>query len=150
MSRNPISTARRLVLAVPVLSVVLLLCISVFAQDKTDSGDKIKELKKQRLALLVKIYEGTAKAHIHEPERTNVDQVRQSKADVFTARLDLAESKDDRIKICEEVIKDAVEWEKIVESLITEGGQMSALDRSKAQADLLAARIALEKTKISK
>jgi hypothetical protein len=41
-------------------------------------------------------------------------QVQQTKADLFAARLDLAEKKEDRIKICEGHVKDAEAWEQSV------------------------------------
>jgi hypothetical protein len=148
MSHCTSTIARYFVLAV--LSVAFLMCGSAFTQDKADSGDnKIKELKKQRLALLVKIQKGTAEAHKQVPDEIPFSQVRQTTVDVFAAQLDLAETKDDRIRICEEMVQDAVDWEKGVEEQFKQR-QASGLDAAKAQADVLAARIALEKTKASK
>lgn len=147
MRHSLTSTARHLVLAV--LSVVLLIGSSAFSQDKTNSGDKIKELKKQRLALLVKIQKGTAEMHKQDPEETPFDQVRKTTLDVFAARLDLAETKDDRIKICEEMVNEAVEWEKSVKEQVKQG-QAAALDAIKAEAHVVTTRIALEKAKAAK
>src|SRR5947209_4646569 len=100
MSRRPASTARHVVLAVTFLSGFFLMCNSAFAQDKTGSGDKIKELNEKRLGLLVKIHEVTLKGYQAGDGKFTYAQVHQTKADLLAARLDLAEKKEDRIKIC--------------------------------------------------
>jgi len=148
MRHNPKLTARLPVLAV--LSGIVLMCGSAFTQDKTDPGNNIKALKEQRLALLVKIEKGTAEVYKQSSETgITIDQVRQTKADVFTARLDLAETRDDRIKICEEMLNEAAGWAKFVQVQV-DRGEVGALDAVKAQAHVLATRIALENAKASK
>lgn len=146
MSHCPTTTARFLALAG--LSAAFLMCGSAFTQEETDSGDKIKELKEERLALLVTIQNMTAKG-FREGLHFTADQVHQAKLDVFTARLDLAETKEYRIKICEEMVNEDTEWATIVEKHV-QAGQLNAVEPVKAQAHVLAARIALEKAKAAK
>ncbi len=110
MSRRPASTARHFVRAVTFLSVFFLMGNAAFAQDKTGAGDKIKELKEQRLVLLVKIHRFALEGWKQGIPTFTLAQVYQAQTDLFAARLDLAEKKEDRIKICEAAVKDAEAW----------------------------------------
>jgi outer membrane protein TolC len=127
------------------LSLLLAFCNSVIADDKAEPSDKIKELKEKRLAVLVKISD-----ILEERQRNGIvlhfDAVHKAKVDVLAARLDLAETKEDRIKVCEEAVKEATEWEAILKQSV-EGGFASPIDLLKAQAATLESRIALEKAK---
>ena len=149
MSRKTASTARHFVLAVTFLSVFFLMCNSAFAQDKTGASDKIKELKEKRLVLLKEIHKFTDQAWQMGAGKITFAQVRQAEADLLAALLDLAEKKEARIKICEEAVKNAEEWEKRVAKLV-ETGQEPLFGRLQAQAYVLETRIALEKAKAAK
>jgi outer membrane protein TolC len=150
MSRRPALTARQFVVGVTFLSVFFLMCNSTFAQDKSGSADKIKELKEKRLVLLVKIYENTFRSW---PQgKITVAQVHQAKTDLLAARLDLAEKKEDRIKICEEAVQDAEAWENRVVDRFNKGeiDGPNGIDVDRSRAYVLEIRIALEKAKAAK
>ncbi len=149
MSRRPASTARQFVLAVTFLSVFFLMGNSTFAQDKPGSGDKIKELKEKRLVLLVKTHEIAVLLWQQNDPKITFAQVQQTKADLFAARLDLAEKKEDRIKICEGHVKDAEAWEQSVRKR-AETSRELGIASFQAQAYVLETRIALEKAKAAK
>jgi hypothetical protein len=152
MSRRPASTARQFVLAVTCLSVFFLMGNSAFAQDKKASGDKIKELKEKRLVLLEKILGNTVQAYSGRTKIT-FDQVHQAQADYVSARLELAEKKADRIKICEEAVKMAEAVEKRVVDRFNKGDPddgTTGIDVDRSQVYVLETRIALEKAKAAK
>jgi hypothetical protein len=127
------------------LSLLLTVASSVTADDKAEPSDKIKELKEKRLAVLVKIVDS-----LEQKQRGGMllpfDAVHKAKVDVLAARFDLAETKEDRIKVCEEAVKEAADWEASLKNLV-EGGFASPVDLLKAQAGGLECRIALEKAK---
>jgi proline dehydrogenase len=149
MSRRPASTASHFVLAVTFLGVFFLMCNSAFAQDKTGSGDKIKELKESRLVLLEKIHRFAIEALKQGDPKITFAQVHQTQAGLLAARLDLAEKKEDRIKICEDAVNNAEAWQESVRRLV-ETGRESGIRILQAQAYVLETRIALEKAKAAK
>jgi hypothetical protein len=135
---------RPILILVCLLSLLLTCCNLVTADEMAEPSDKIKELKEKRLAVLVKIFDT-----LEEKQRSGLvlhfDAVHKAKVDVLAARLDLAETNEDRIKVCEEAVKEANEWEAILKE--QEGAFASPIDRLKAQAAGLECRIALEKAK---
>jgi hypothetical protein len=125
------------------LSVLLTFGNPFPAVGKAEPSDSIKELKEKRLALLVRIYKAT-----EERSRIDVnlpsDEVHKTKIAVDAARLDLAETKEDRVKACEDIVRSAEGWEKHVTDLV-KNGHVSPTELLKAQANVLETRIALEK-----
>jgi len=148
MSRSLPSTARPVVLAVPFL-IAFLLCNSAFADEKGGAGNTLKELKEKRLVLLEKAREFALKGYQENATKFTPNQVHLALQALLAARLDLAQTREDRIKICEEAIKDAEAWEKIVIGRVKAGDE-SAIWNFKAQALVLETRITLEQIKAAR
>jgi hypothetical protein len=94
----------------------------------------------------VKIHEFALNALQQGDPKITVAHVHQTKVNLLAARLDLAEKKEDRIKICEEAVKNAVAWEESVRKRVAVGNE-SGIRTLQAQAYVLDTRIALEKAK---
>ena len=122
---------------------IVLLALGPTARAEQPEG--LKQLKEKRLALLLKIHEATKKGQRIDPAMPP-DQVRKTMVDVFAAKLDLAETKADRIKIWEEAVKYAQEWEKQVKEM-RKNGFAAPVDLLNAEAYVLEARIGLEKAR---
>lgn len=118
----------------------------ISAADKPDAPDNIKELKEQRLALLVKFHQATKARHQRDPASVPLREVHKTMLDVLAARVDLAETPQARIKVCEDAVKYAGEWEGTVKDRIKDG-TAPASDALKAQAYVIECRIALAKAK---
>lgn len=111
---------------------------------KSEVSDKIKELLKERLVTVSEVHGLVLQGY--KNGEVSVDQVVHAKAALLNAKLDLAETKGERIKIQEEMVTLAEEWEKIVEQLAA-GQQATRIDVLKAKAHLLEARIGWERAK---
>jgi len=123
--------------------ICLLVTLVTAADVRAEPPDNLKKLKEKRLALLVKIHEATKERQRIDPA---LDAIRNTMVDVLAARLDLAETKEDRIKVLEDAVKYAEQWEKAVKEMV-KGGFAASIDLLKAEAYVLEARIALEKIK---
>ncbi len=124
-------------------SVILLglaLCSRVDSNEAEKSG-KVKELQQKRLAVLEQIHDLTKKGFMDG--LVSHDQLHTAKADLLSARLDYAETKKDRIKICDEAVKDATAWQKTVQAGAA-AKVLSRYDELKAESDLLEAQITRE------
>jgi outer membrane protein TolC len=114
------------------------------AATQVAASDAVKELLKERLATVAEIDRLVQAAY--RAREASLDQVHQTKAALLAAQLDLAETKDDRIKVHQEMVTHAEEWTKIVAQM-AKANEATATDVLKAKARLLEARIALERAK---
>ena len=108
---------------------------------ETETSSKVKELQKKRLAVLQSIYDLTKKGY--ESGAISYEQLRTSKSDLLSARLDYADTKKDRIKACDEAVEEAKKWQKIVQDGV-KALAYSRFDELKAESDLLEAQITRE------
>ena len=113
---------------------------------KVEPSDTVKNLLKERLATVTEIDKLVQTAY--RSAEVGLDQVHQAKAALLAAQLDLAETKDERIKIHEEMVQQAEEWTKSVVE-IAKASQATTIDVLKAKAHLLEAQIALERAKVA-
>lgn len=111
-------------------------------------ADTIKQLLQERLAIVVKIHKAVVEGHSIAPAAVTLDDVHQAEVAVQSARLELCETKQDRIKAHETTVKEAEQWQVLVGKL-GQGGEATPVDLLKAQAYLLEARIGFEKAKIA-
>lgn len=111
-------------------------------------GDGTKELQQKRVVVLKQVHDLTVRAYGAGDKNASFDKVLEAKITLFTAMLELAETKTERIRICNEIVKQAEELEKTVLKL-SQGGQASRIDVLKAQAYVLETQINLEKAKNS-
>jgi len=110
-------------------------------------ADKIKELQKEHLATVTRIYELTLERY--KSGQASPDQLLQAQTAILSAKLELAETKQERIKAHEEMVTLAEQAQEYAQKLV-DAGQGTTIDALKARAHLLRARIALEKAKSEK
>jgi outer membrane protein TolC len=141
MRRTPKSLACLLGVAGCFAGLFLAFCNPAVSNDTEEKSAKVKELEQKRLAVLEKIYD-LARKGVMEGLISH-EQLRAAKSELLSARLDYADTKQERIKICDEVVRDATEWQKSVQQGI-KTGVFSRMDELRAEADLLEAQIARE------
>jgi len=123
------------------VSLFLIFCKPVASDDTEAKRPRIKELEQKRLAVLEKIHDLTKKGFLDG--LVSHEQVHTAKADLLSARLDYAETKKDRIKICDEAVNDALEWQKLVQQGAV-ARVASRIDELRADSDLLSAQLTRE------
>lgn len=134
------------------LAGILLLCGSVAAagEDAKASDKKatpthtIKVLLQERLAVVEKIHQLTVEKY--KSGNANFDEVGQSAIAVLNARLELAESRHERLRILEEMISTAADL-KDVATTLARAAEATQVDVLMAEAQLLQFEIALEREK---
>src|SRR5436853_51363 len=107
-------------------------------------ADKVKELRKEYLATVTKIYELTFARY--KTGQASPDQLLEEQTAILSAKLELAETRQEWIKAYEEMVAPAEQAQEYVLWLVTVG-QATTVDALKAKAALPRARIALEKAK---
>jgi outer membrane protein TolC len=117
------------------------------AAEQGEANDKIKELMQKRLVTVTEIHKLLLKGFMGG--QVPFDRVLEARAAMLRAELDLAETKQDRIKVHVEMVKTAEEMVEIVNRL-AKAQQATRVDVLKAEAQLLEARIGLERAKIAK
>ena len=138
----------RLVVSTAILGcLVLFVASTALSDDKAASQDKIKELKKQRLSQLEEIVK--LENAMYAAGTGQLGDLWKAEQDVLAARLDLAETKEARIKILEEGVKHAEKMASLVEGRF-KTGQVVVAEHLKAKVYVLDAQIALETAKAEK
>ena len=117
-------------------------------QDKANPKDKLKELLQERLATGQMIHDVTVKGYTQGDPKFTLDQVHEAKVKLLEARLDLAETKEQRLKVHEEAVQDAREWEEVA-SKIAQAGRGPPVEVLRARSYHLERRIALERAKMA-
>jgi outer membrane protein TolC len=131
----------------------LLLAVSCFlAVASRSCGADEKATPKDRIRVLLKERVDTAKA-IHDlaVDKYNrgagtIQEVHRAKMAWLNAQFTLAETKGERLKISEEIVKDAKEWEETARRNV-EKGVWERMDALNAKAYRVEAEIALELVK---
>lgn len=117
------------------------------AATRVADSDAVKALLKERLATVAEIDKLVQTAY--RSAEVGLDQVHQAKAALLAAQLDSAETNDERIKIHQEMVRQAEEWTKSVAEM-AKASQATTIDVLKAKARHLEARIAFERAKAAK
>lgn len=140
---------KSLVLISPAACVLMLALGGNLARtaEEGQPSDQVRELLKERLVIVAEIYEITLKEF--QSGQISIDQVFQARISLLTAKLDLCETKEDRIRVHREMVKQAEDWLQVVTKLFA-ASQATRVDVLKAKAQLLEARIGLEKSATSK
>jgi hypothetical protein len=115
----------------------------VVSDEKDARNSKIQELGLKRVAVLGQIHELAKKGYLDG--LISHEQLRAAKANLLSAKLDYAETRQERIKICDEAVKDARDWQKMVQDGAA-ARVFSRLDVLKAESDLLQSQITREQT----
>lgn len=115
-----------------------------FAADKADPKDRMKALLKERVSTAKEIYELLLEKY--KIGGGNIGSVHRAKMAWLNARLSVAETRPERLKIFEELLAEAKDWEQsAVKNLDTGAGlQIEVLT---AKAERIEAEIALEEEK---
>jgi outer membrane protein TolC len=114
------------------------------AADKADPNDRMKALLRQRVDTAKDIFDLMLEKYKHGGG--NIGSVHRAKVNWLTARLSLADTKGERVKIHEEIVKDAKEWEQSALQNV-ETGAGERIEALTARADRIEAEIALERAK---
>lgn len=112
--------------------------------EKSEVSDKIKELFKERLVTVAEVHGLVFQGY--KNGEMSVVQVVQAKTALLNAKLDVAETKGERLKIDQEMVALAEEGLKTVQQLAA-GQQATRIDVLKAKTHLLESRIGWEKAK---
>lgn len=143
-------TARSLSLCLVVVATALFLTTgsaTPISANQPKDNDPVKALQKERLVILQKIYDTSLQAF--KGGQLPLDQVLSAQLALLNGKLDLCETKAERVKVHEEMVKVAEQMVEAVRKLV-EARNATALDALKAEAQLLDARIGLEKAKAAK
>lgn len=108
--------------------------------------DTIKELLKKRLVVLTNVHDLQMKSH--EVGVAHYRQVVEDQKAMFNAQLDLCDTKEDRIRVHQEVVKVAKEMSQYMIA-VAKTGRAKQVDVLKAEAYLIETQIALERAKAS-
>lgn len=125
---------------------ILLLCGRMAVTEGTaNSPDRIKPLLQERLAVAREMQK--LSVEMYRSGEASLDEVHQAGLALLNARLELAETQQERIEIHKEMVERAEEYEKNVSQALRAGGPVSPIDALKAKAHLLELRITLERAK---
>ena len=130
-------------LAIGSIGIVLLLVFynSVWTQETKKSNPKIKELQQQRLALLEQVRDSATR--LFQNARIEYEEVFGAERELLAARIAYAETKDDRIKACDEAVKNAMNFHQFLQAR-KQAARGTHLSELKAQCFLLEMQIMRE------
>ena len=144
------SSARRWCLAIGLAALLLVAASRSMSGDAPrdpagePKGDKVKELLKERLAVLQEA--AKLAAQDYQTGKASFDRLHQARMAVLSARLELGETDQERGAILEEAVALAKDNEKTATALY-QAGKAPASDPLLARAGRLEAEIALERAK---
>jgi hypothetical protein len=130
-----------LVIGIGCMGLMFVFCNSVWTQEAKKANPGIKELQKQRLAVLEEIRDTAKKLFANA--RTTPEDVHSAERTLLEARVAYAETRKDRIKACDEAVQNANEWHQIVQGRV-QASRASGLEELKARAFVLETQIARE------
>jgi outer membrane protein TolC len=130
-----------------ILAICLVDAPGALAAQNEPANEAIKQLLKERLAIATTIYEQQMEAH--KQGATSFERVRKAMANLLNAKLDLCETKVERLGVHEEMVKLAAQSVSNVEAL-SKASEVPQFELLNAKLELLTARIALERAKADK
>jgi hypothetical protein len=128
-------------------AVVALSAHAVLSVEQAPAPGRLDDLLQKRLTLLEQ-YERAMKERIQIDPQMNPLLVHPATVAVMNARLELAKSPEDRLRVLEDMVKSAEDWDRFVDGLIN-SGRMGKWEGLKSKAEVLEAQIALERFKES-
>ena len=117
------------------------------AADEPKADAAVRALQKERLTLLETIHDQALRAY--NGGETSFDRVLSAHLALLNGKLDLCETNAERVKVHEDMVKAAEEFQKTVAKL-SEAKTVSRIDVLRAEVQRLDARIGLEKAKAAK
>lgn len=145
MRPTPKISVRLLAISICCVGLLFVFCSSVRTQETKKVSPRIKELQKQRLAILEEVCDTAKKLFANA--RTTFEDVHAAERTLLDARLAYAETRKDRIKACDEAIQNAIEWHRLMQARV-QASQATRLEELKARASLLEIQIMRENAKI--
>jgi hypothetical protein len=149
MTRRP----QRLWRAFAASAVLAVLCLVSppsrpgYADDKTEARDRIKTLLRARVDTLKEILDTFVAAQARGG--ASLDDVLDARAALLKAQLDLGETKEERLKLLEQFVKEARDREQATRKSVQSGGS-PPIDGMKATLARIDAELALEREKAGK
>jgi hypothetical protein len=129
------------------LGALVVLCANcISSAEKGMPPSTIDDLLQKRLAALEE-YEQAIKERIRIDPQMSPFAVHPATVAVMNARLDLAKSPEGRLKVLQEMVRSAKEWERFVVEGLIKSGNAGTWEALKAKAEVLEAQIALERFK---
>jgi hypothetical protein len=125
-------------ISVSCFGLLFVFCNSVWPQEAKKANPRTKELQQQRLAVLEQIRDTSKK--LFESARVGFEEVHDAERELLAARLTYADTQDDRIKVCDEAVKEALQYLSLVKGKAA-SAQVSHVVELKAQAFLLETQI---------
>jgi hypothetical protein len=126
---------------------ILMLCANcISSAEKGMPPSAIDDLLQKRLAVLEE-YERAIKERIRIDPQMSPFAVHPATVAVMNARLDLAKSPEGQLKVLQEMVGSAKEWERFVVEGLIKSGNAGKWEALKAKAEVLEAQIALERFK---
>lgn len=119
----------------------------VSAVENPPDPPEVKQLLQERLAILTTIYKSRVEAH--KSGVMSVGKVLDANAALLQAKLDLCDTKDDRLKVHAEIVELARQTVQVVEEL-SNAAEAPQSELLTARLRLLEARIGLERAKAGK
>ena len=114
------------------------------AARNAETNTKVRDLLKERLATATKIH-AIARV-LHDGGKIRFEEVLDAQAYLLRAKLDLAQTREERIAVHEELLAVARETAKTMREQ-AQAGVVSTIDSLRADAGLLEVQIGLEKVK---
>jgi membrane fusion protein (multidrug efflux system) len=111
------------------------------------SAKKVKELQKERLAVLRALRDQLAR--LYQNARVGIDELLEARVQLFQAELDAAEKQSDRLTLYKNLVEELKQYEKIAHAKV-EAGQGLKTSVLKIKARRLEAEIHLEQAKVAK
>ncbi len=114
--------------------------------EKASANQAVKKLLEERLVAAAKIHELAVFAYTKGDRDVSIEQVQHDKAALLKASLALCGKKETRLEVYQEMLKDALEWEKMADKSVRNGARPRA-DALRARLFRLEVQIAFEEAK---
>ena len=118
---------------------------SFAAEQNVGASEKIKDLLKKRAASAKDLYEIVRTRY--QAGTASTDDVHEAAVLYRNAVLDLSDTKDERVKVLEDIVAEAEQWKDIVSQQARNGKGKTELDQLKAEIYYYEASIKLERAK---
>jgi hypothetical protein len=115
---------------------------SVWPQETKKPNPRIKELQQKRLAVLEQVHNVAQQSFMSA--RSSFENVYAAKAELLAARRDYADTKEERIKACDEAVQEALNFHKVTQKQVEAGGA-PRITELKAQAFVFETQLVREK-----
>lgn len=129
----------------------VMLCLAIApnarAQDPARDTAAVKQLLKERLAILTTVYE--AKAEGHKQGVISIDKVHDAQLAMLEAKLELCETAEERLQVHKEVVEVSQKAVQVAEELY-KSAQLPQFELLAAKVRVLDTQIRLERAKAAR